>query len=152
MYALLILLVFSCLSGYYVYMRPNFVLNSNPLHHHNFDQHQIDVTWPEYLKDCGGEKVIDNFVAAKMAFNEKYENNVVSWSGYFVEVKNRQQGISLFENEHFMSILIKMSPSESDNFPDLVLSISSSLYNNNKGLLKSLKKGDGLDFKGALVG
>jgi len=104
------------------------------------------------LKDCGGEKVIDNFVAAKMAFNENYENNVVSWSGYFVEVKNKQQGISLFENEHFMSLLVKMSPSESEQFPDLVLSVSSSLYNENKGMLKSLKKGDGLDFKGALVG
>jgi hypothetical protein len=91
-------------------------------------------------------------VAAKLAFNEKYENNVVSWTGFFADVKQKHQGFSLFNNEHFLSILVKMSPSESDVFPDLVLSVGSSYYNANKELLDGLKKGDGIDFKGVLVG
>jgi hypothetical protein len=96
--------------------------------------------------------VIENFVAAKMNFNEKYENNIVSWSGYFADIKNKSQGFSLFDNDHFMSLLVKMSPSESQVFPDLVLSLSTSFYNENSSMIKSLRKGDGIDFKGVLIG
>lgn len=98
---------------YYVYCRPNFVISTNPLRHHNIESKEIDVTWAEYLQDCGGEKVIDNYVAAKMTFNEKYENNIVSWSGFYADVKNKNLGLGFFENDHHLSILIKMSPSES---------------------------------------
>ena len=91
-------------------------------------------------------------MAAKLAFNEKYENNVVSWNGYYADVKQKHQGFSLFNNDHYLSILVKMSPSESDLFPDLVLSVSSVYYNENKEMLDGLKKGDGIDFKGVLVG
>lgn len=96
--------------------------------------------------------MIENFVAAKMSFNEKYENNVVSWSGYYADVKSKSQGFSLFDNDHYMSLLVKMSPSESQVFPDLVLSISTSFYNENKGIIMNMRKGDGIDFKGVLVG
>lgn len=65
------------------------MLNQNPLHHHNVERKEISTTWPEYLQDCGGEKVIENYVAAKMAFNEKYENNIVNWSGFFAEIKSK---------------------------------------------------------------
>jgi hypothetical protein len=96
--------------------------------------------------------VIENFVAAKLTFNEKYENNIVSWSGYYAEVKNKNQGFGLFETDHYMNLLVKMSPTESTNYPDLVLSIGSSYYNQNKAMFNGLKKGDGLDFRGVLVG
>lgn len=96
--------------------------------------------------------MIENYVAAKLAFNEKYENNVVSWEGFYADVKQKHQGIGLFYNDHYLSILVKMSPSESDLFPDLVLSVSSVYYNENKEMLDSLKKGDGINFKGVLVG
>jgi hypothetical protein len=88
-YAIIILVLFACLSGFYVYMRPSFLISQNPLRHHNENSKEISVTWPEYLQDCGGEKVIENFVAAKMNFNEKYENNIVSWSGYYADVKSK---------------------------------------------------------------
>lgn len=151
-YAIIIFALFACLSAYYVYLRPSFIINSNPLRHHNIESKEIDISWQEYLQDCGGEKVIENFVATKLVFNEKYENNVVSWSGFYADVKNKNQGFSLFDNDHYMSILVKMSPSESTIFPDLVLSIGSQFYNSNKSMLNGLKKGDGLDFKGVLVG
>jgi hypothetical protein len=79
------------------------------------------------LEDCGGEKVIDNSVHTKSVFNEKYENNVVNWSGYFAEVKVRQTGI-LWSSVKELNILVKMDPSESTVFPDLVLTVPSSLY------------------------
>lgn len=53
-------------------------------------------------------------------------------------------------SEYFMSILIKMDPSESEDFADIVLSISQDAYKNNKEVLDSLNKGDHLYFKGKL--
>jgi len=45
-----------------------------------------------------------------------------------------------------------MSPSESTIFADLVLSISTEVYNKNKQLFDGLRKGDGIDFQAVLVG
>lgn len=112
-YAIIIAIIYIALSGFYVYSRPQFLIPSNPLRHHNFDSQEINTTWQGYLNDCGGEKVIENYVHAKMIFNEKYENNVVSWNGYFADVKPRSQTFSLWNNDHYLSLLVKMSPSES---------------------------------------
>ena len=128
-YAILGLSVFSVLACYYVYLRPNFAVHNNPLSHHNIESYNIDTTWPEFLQDCGGEQVIENFVHTKLVFNDKYENNVVNWSGYYAEVKAKQAPIfSFLPNNHHLSILVKMSPSESAIFADLVLSVSTELY------------------------
>ena len=101
------------------------MLHDNPLFHHNIESKAIDERWIDYLADCGGEKVIENYVHAKMVFNEKYENNLVTWDGYFAEVKQKQAMIWPFGNDHHLSILVKMEPSESAIFADLVLSVSS---------------------------
>ena len=87
-----------------------------------------------------------------MVFNDKYENNVISWSGYFAEVKERQKSLFGFNNEHHLSILVKMEPSESEIFADLVLSVSTKQYEKDRDLYDSLKKGDGIDFDAVLVG
>ena len=66
----------------------------------------------------------------KLVFNDKYENNVVNWSGYFAEVKAKQVPLfSWLNNNHHLSILVKMLPSESAIFADLVLSVSTEVYN-----------------------
>ena len=133
-------------------MRPSYNLHVNPLSHHNEQSVRIKTTWPEFLQDCGGEQVIENCVHTKMVFNEKYENNIVSWSGYFAEVKEKQQSFFGLNNNHHLSILVKMEPSESSIFADLVLSVSTTAYQTNKTLFDGLKKGDGIDFDGVLVG
>ena len=53
----------------------------------------------------------------------------------------------MFGNDHFMTILVKMEPSESENFADIVLSIGQESYKNNKATLDKLVKGDHLVFK-----
>lgn len=87
-----------------------------------------------------------------MVFNDKYENNVVNWSGYFAEIKKRQTPLFFFSNDHHLSMLIKMSPSESAIFADLVLSISTDVYNKNKTMFDGFRKGDGVDFEAVMVG
>lgn len=47
----------------------------------------ITIRWEEFLQDCGGEVIVENFVHARSIFNKKYENNVVNWEGYFAETK-----------------------------------------------------------------
>lgn len=89
-YAIIGLIVFAAGCGFYVYMRPSYNFHDNPLVHHNVESVHIRTDWTDFLQDCGGENVIENFVHTKMVFNEKYENNIVRWQGYFVEVKQKQ--------------------------------------------------------------
>ena len=54
--------------------------------------------------------MIENQVHAKMQFNEKYENNIVNWKGYYAELKAKQRGLVLFGTDHHLYMLIKMDP------------------------------------------
>lgn len=63
------------------------MLHENPIFHHNIESHEIDETWVDFLADCGGEKVLENQVHTKVVFNDRYENNIVTWTGYFAEAK-----------------------------------------------------------------
>ncbi len=94
--------------------------------------------------------MIDNSVHTKIVFNEKYENNVVNWSGYFAEVKVRQTGI-FWSSVKELNILVKMDPSESTIFPDLVLTVPSSLYKLQPDFYDNLKKGVGFNFEAVLM-
>jgi len=55
----------------------------------------------------------------------KYKENIVKWDGYFIDFKGK---INSAYQSHGMSILIKMNPSESDTFADIVISISRANY------------------------
>jgi hypothetical protein len=83
-------------------------------------------------------------------FNDKYENNVINWSGYFAEVKIRQQGLFWFGGKE-LNILVKMDPSESTIFADLVLTVPAPIYSKSKSLFDSLKKGTGISFEGTML-
>jgi len=145
-YAIIGITIFALGCGGYIYMRPSWDLNTNPLFHHNLESHEINSSWENYLKDCGGSSVVENQVHAKMQFNKEYENNVINWTGVFAEVKAKQKGYVLFGTEHHLSILVKMQPSESEKFADLVVSVSTKIYEENKKFYDSLKKGDEIDF------
>lgn len=62
----------------------------------------------------------------KILWNDHYENNVVNWQGFYAEVKQRQKGI--FWPDVELNILVKMEPSESTVFADLVLTVDSDKY------------------------
>jgi hypothetical protein len=133
-------------------MRP-YNLHENPLFHHNVESKRIDATWVDYLQDCGGDKIIDNYVHTKMVFNQKYENYKVEWTGYFAEVKTKSKPLFPWsQNDHELLILVKMEPSESNIFADLVLSVSTGVYKKEKVMFDSLKKGEGIHFEAVIVG
>lgn len=91
--------------------------------------------------------IIENQVHALHEFTQIYQNNIVDWDGYYIDTKYKHKTYSMIGSEYFMSILIKMDPSESENFADIVLSISQEAYKNNKDVLDSLEKGDHLVFR-----
>jgi len=99
-YAIAVIALLVLTSCFYVYMRPKYDFHQNPLVHHNIESYRIETSWADFLQDCGGEQVIENFVHTKMVFNDKYENNIINWSGYFAEVKEKQKSIFGFSNDH----------------------------------------------------
>ena len=54
-------------------------------------------------------------------------------------------------NERYLTVLVKMEPSESQLLPDLVLSVSTNAYLADKDIYDSLRRGDGFDFEAILV-
>lgn len=51
-----------------------------------------------------------------------------------------------------LNILVKMEPSESTVFADLVLTVDSDKYQENKKMFDGLKKGDGIKFEAVIQG
>ena len=74
----------------------------------------------------------------------------MQWNGYFVDTKEVQQ-FSILGSEHDMLIMLKMDPSESAFYPDLVMSISSGQRKLYRSVLSSMQKGDEISFKAKMV-
>ncbi len=131
--------------AYYLYIRP-FGTNFEPVK----EGTEIKGTWTEYITDCGGETIVENQVHAKMLFEKQWQSNIVTWTGFFSQTKppqNRNVGFGFFESDHAFNILVKMSPSESSIYADLVLSVSTSLMKKEQEMLDNLKSGDEIKFK-----
>jgi len=108
------------------------------------------VTWEQFLEDCGGEIVVENYVHARSVFNKKYESNIVEWYGYYAETK-QTNALPFFSSDHAINVLVKMWPTESSLYPDLVLSIGSELLHRKKDMFKSLKKGDHIKYRAVIM-
>jgi hypothetical protein len=67
-YALIVLVIFSIFSLYYVYMRPSIFTPVTPFEAPK-ESRLISATWEDFLKDCGGEVVVENNVHARNVFN-----------------------------------------------------------------------------------
>lgn len=67
-------------------MRPAYFTPMSP-YEHPTESKIIDTTWQEFLTDCGGEVIVENYVHARSIFNKKYENNQITWTGFFAEAK-----------------------------------------------------------------
>lgn len=145
-YAMVGLVLFSILSLAYVYYRPAYLPTNMTPYKAPTESLKIRTTWEEFLKDCGGEVIVENFVHARSVFNVKYENNIVSWTGYFADSKQPNNVVPLFGSDHALNLLVKMMPSESILYPDLVLSVSSTLLREQRNVIKALKKGDEIRF------
>ena len=121
LYAVIAALLFTVVCCGYVYARPSYDMGASdsPLTHHNAERTRISATWTDYLADCGGESVIENSVHTRITWNNKYENNIVEWSGFFAESKLRSRGLFFTTIEHIL--FVKMEPTESSIFADIAI-------------------------------
>ena len=71
-YAIVALLCFSVFAVYYVSIRPS-VFQHIHAYETPKESKEISLTWDDFLKDCGGEIIVENYVHAKTVFNTKYE-------------------------------------------------------------------------------
>jgi hypothetical protein len=110
----------------------------------------ISASWEDYIDECGANVVIVNNVKANEIFKNKYQNNVVNWSGYYIDSKNVNT-ISFSQNSHAMNIFIKMEPSETVKEADIVLSLTNSVYNSFKETIDSLRTGDKISFSAKFI-
>lgn len=146
----MVLVLFTILSIAYVYMRPSYFV-ANQAFEAPKESFKIPETWEDFIRDCGGEVIVENNVHARNVFNHKYENNEINWRGYFVETKQAGNGMAFVHSDHALNLLVKMDPSESAIYPDLVLSVSSKTLNEKREIIKNLKRGDEIDFIARIV-
>ena len=76
----------------------------------------------------------------------------MTWKGFYAAVKQKQLSPFASANSHALNILIKMEPSESATYADLVLSVSQNSYTSNQAMFDGLQKGDELEFDAVLAG
>lgn len=88
--------------------------------------HKSDYSiWPEYLRDCGEKVYLSNSLKANKKFKEKYQDQIVTWHGYFIALEN-----TILDYEYQYLLTVKMKPTESKpNIPDIYLKFNDNLYN-----------------------
>ena len=139
-YLLTAVIIISCVF-LYIWSTPEHTGHS---HEHIYSQ----ATWPEYIKDCGGEVVLKNSIRATEMFSRKYEGKTITWDGYLMRAT---ENYGWFRGEHAAIVLVKMSPSESDIHADLILSLDDNDLVANTQALASLDKGDKFEFNATFV-
>jgi hypothetical protein len=106
------------------------------------------VKWEDYLSDCSAEKIIKDKNEVVSTFTSKYSGKVVNWQGFLMKATVNQ---GWFRGEHAAVLLVKMSPTESEVYADLVLTFSQSDLEKCKDQIIRLNRGDQFSFNATLV-
>ncbi|KAF4715004.1 hypothetical protein FOZ63_011492 [Perkinsus olseni] len=77
----------------------------------------IDVTWKDFLSDCGDRAYLGNPLHSVKAFDEKYKYKTVKWTGRVVRIR---EGIDLWLFKTKSFAMIKMFPPQQAYRPDVV--------------------------------
>lgn len=112
----------------------------------------IQDTWEDFVRDCGFKSYLGNPIHVSVAFNEKYQNKTVHWTG---SVQRVESGFSFFGFNQRGVIFVRMSPPQfpaKRDMADLVL-----LYKDTDEVATSissklqLKRGDLFSFDATMV-
>lgn len=106
------------------------------------------IQWEDYLSDCSAEKIIKNKTEVSNIFSSKYYGKVVQWEGFLMKATVNQ---GWFTGEHAAVLLVKMKPSESEIYADVVLTFNQGdLEKSKKGIIE-ISRGDKFRFNATLV-
>lgn len=107
-------------------------------------QLELNDTWEEYVANCGSKVILANSIKANMFYETHYKGNIITWDGYHL------YSLTLDDSKRHKNLVIKMKPSESQHYPDMILSIPKALYMANKAHVDRLRAGDRLGFQAVL--
>jgi hypothetical protein len=107
-----------------------------------------NITWVEYLNDCSAENIIKDKNKVQKIFSQKFYGKVVYWDGYLVKASINEGWLS---GEHTAVLLIKMHPTESEIYADIVLTLNRESYQLNKEVILKLLRGSHLSFNATIM-
>jgi len=143
-YVLLLLVIYLLFLSYSVY-------TNSPIGKSKLTQNELNVTWEEYLNNCGPKVIMANSVKANVFYETYYKNNIVTWNGYYLFGIDTDDSKQFFGKGKYRHFIIKMEPSESEYYPDLILSIPYKIYKKLEKDLEGLVKGNKIKFTGVLT-
>eukprot|EP01017_Pseudomicrothorax_dubius_P039720 TRINITY_DN6127_c0_g2_i3.p1 TRINITY_DN6127_c0_g2~~TRINITY_DN6127_c0_g2_i3.p1 ORF type:complete len:322 (+),score=36.76 TRINITY_DN6127_c0_g2_i3:132-1097(+) len=134
-------------------------------HAHSKDIDLVDLRWETFVTECGRKVFIDNGVRARNHFLDKFSNRIVEWKGVLQEIATHLATGPSYGHEHGRSALanvaeegslylfVKMVPTDSHDFPDLMILASPSMLGHEviDILKRDSQQGDVLSFKAVFV-
>lgn len=142
-YIIILLMVYLVFLGYSVYASLFSAMAGT-------SQKELNSTWEEYLASCGSKVIMANSVKANIFYENYYKNNIITWTGYYILNVETDDSRQFFAKGKYQNFLVKMDPSESEHYPDIILSIPNKIYKASEGELKGLVEGSRIQFKGVL--
>lgn len=110
----------------------------------------VQLTWEDFLRDCGFKSYLGNPIHVSVAFNENYKNKTVHWTG---RVHRIEEGISFLWLAQRGAVFVRMDPPQFPNkrdMADLVL-----LYKDDDKAVheqvRGLRRGGGFAFDATMV-
>lgn len=106
------------------------------------------LTWDEFIEDCSAENIIKNKELVQQTFYFKYYGQIIAWEGFLMKAQINE---GWFQGEHAATLLVKMHPSESEIYADLLLTLSREDFLETKAVIVTLDRGDKFAFNATLI-
>jgi len=115
-------------------------------HHYYGPVIPVDVTWKDYLQECGKMAFYEHKAERILKCHNKYKDKTVqNWRGYVVRVEDLRQNMYNF-SPHAILIMVKMDPSEREQQPDLYIAADTDKARQLNDLIVSLNRGGEIRF------
>ena len=118
---------------------------------------KINDSWDTFLKECGRESIHHGGYPKIMQCDQRYvEKTIVDWKGIFTLIKLLKEYLSIFVGyvvrvedyrdsiykymHHAVGVLVKMQPTESEFFPDLILALDTEKADQYSELIGNLNR------------
>lgn len=118
-------------------------------HHHHGPMVPTYATWQTFLEDCGREAVQTHGLPKLGECKVKYTGKtVMNWRGYVIRTEDLRNN---YFSSHSVLMFVKMVPSESEFFPDLMIAIDSHVAKDINDELIALDRGSEIIFNATIV-
>jgi hypothetical protein len=112
---------------------------------------KIDDSWEKFMTECGRETIAHGGIAKSIGCDQHYiEKTIVNWRGYIIRVEDYRDSFYRYMH-HAIGLLIKMQPSESDLYPDIILALDTEKANEFGDLIGTFNRGTEIIFNATIM-